>query len=261
MGESTTFGCTLRPDEKPWPEVLQKLIQDRLHPKRPVEVINAGVPSYNVMDTLYRLRTEILPYKPDLIITYHGVNGFSLLQDGFPPVIGKVPPRFEERPVRLLADCEYGLKVIQYRRHHTTFQPTLRPVSKEYALKSRYAQAYNSIIDLAHTNHIRLAVANFSMAVNEQTKPDIAKFYDMTFPVYPWVKANVAHTLLVETLAQEHPEITYINTHSNLDGEHEKFIDEVHFTQDGRNQLAENIYAGIEKTLRIDLMETTPAPK
>jgi len=262
MGESTTYGCTLEPNDQTWPEVLEQMIKDRIKPSRPVEVINAGVPSYSILDTLYRLRTEILAYKPDMIICYHGVNGFGLLQDGLPPVVGKTPPRFEQRPIRLLADCEYSIKVIKYRRHHTG-QPVLRPVSKGDALKSRYAQAYCELIDFAHTNNVRLTVANFAMAVNEQSKSDVAKFYDMTFPVYPAVKANVAHTMILEYLTHEHPEVGYVDTHRHLDGEHEKFIDEVHLTQAGRNQLAENMYAGIEKTLRADLsrLESKTASK
>src|SRR6185295_14895186 len=43
LGESTTFGATLRAEDKPWPELLEDLIRDRLKPGRPVEVINAGV--------------------------------------------------------------------------------------------------------------------------------------------------------------------------------------------------------------------------
>lgn len=256
LGESTTFGCTLEPQNRPWPEVLEQLINERIKPSRPVQVINAGVPSYDILCSLYRLRTEILGLKPDMIVTYHGVNGFSLIQDGLPTVIGKTPPRFEERPIRLLADCEYSVKVRNYRRHYAA-QPVLRPVSKADALKSKYAQAYRDLIDLAHTNHVRLAIANFSMAVNEQTKPDVAKFYDMTYPVYPTVKANVAHSLVVETLTHEHPDVCLIDTHPHLDGEHEKFIDEVHLTQEGRDQLAENIYAGLEKTLREDLKRSS----
>ncbi len=44
-----------------------------------------------------------------------------------------------------------------------------------------------------------------------------------------------------------------MDTHPGLDGEHEKFIDLGHLTQEGRQQLAENIFAGIKEVLEKDL--------
>ncbi len=260
LGESTTYGCTLRPQDQTWPELLEEFIHNRIKTDRPVQVINAGVFGFALPQNLRRLQTDILPLKPDLIISYHGWNGFVLIRDGSSGVIGKAPPRFYERPLRLLADCEYSLKVMQYRRHNAP-RPALRPPSVESASKSKLGDAYRSLIDIARTNNIRLAIANYSMAVNERADPDVAKFYDMTFPVFPAVSANVTQTKMIEALISQNPQVAYIDTQPHLDGEHEKFIDLVHFTQDGRNQIAENIYAGIEKILRADLtgLETKTA--
>jgi lysophospholipase L1-like esterase len=259
LGESTTFGCTLRPQDRPWPEVLEQMIQERIKPARPVEVINAGTPGYTLQKNLLRLPMDILPLKADMIISYHGWNWFGAIFDGMPPVVGKTPPRFYERPIMLLADCEYALKLSNYRRHYAA-QPAIRTVSMEDAMNSRYAQGYRDLIELARTNHIRLALANFCLAVNAQTKPEVTKFYDMTCPIYPGIKANIAHTMMLEQLSREHPDVCCIDTHRNLDGEHEKFIDHVHLTQEGRQQLAENIYAGIEQTLRGELNRPASAP-
>jgi lysophospholipase L1-like esterase len=41
-----------------------------------------------------------------------------------------------------------------------------------------------------------------------------------------------------------------IDTQSTLNGQHEKFIDLVHLTQEGRQSLAEAIYQGLEVPLR-----------
>src|SRR5258706_5958018 len=74
LGESTTFGITLTLEDKPWPELLEQIIRDRLKPSRPVEIINAGVPSWDIKRNLARLEKVILPLKPDIIISYHGFN-------------------------------------------------------------------------------------------------------------------------------------------------------------------------------------------
>ncbi|PWU09970.1 MAG: hypothetical protein C5B50_26365 [Verrucomicrobia bacterium] len=52
IGESTTFGMTLNPEDRPWPEVLEEMIRTRLKLKRPVEVINAGVPALTIRTQL-----------------------------------------------------------------------------------------------------------------------------------------------------------------------------------------------------------------
>ena len=97
-------------------------------------------------------------------------------------------------------------------------------------------------------------LANFSLAVNRQSEPGVVEFYGATFPVVTWlIRANEVHTQLVRTLAQTHPEVCLVDTHPHLDGVHEKFVDLAHLTQAGRQQLAENIFAGIRSTLEADL--------
>ncbi len=79
LGESQTFGPTLRDGEKPWPELLQDLFDRRASCGRPVEVVNAGTEAYTLEDNLERLRRDVLPLKPDLIVSTHGMNGLLAL--------------------------------------------------------------------------------------------------------------------------------------------------------------------------------------
>jgi hypothetical protein len=59
--------------------------------------------------------------------------------------------------------------------------------------------------------------------------------------------------MIVRQLAQQHPEVHFVDTHPNLDGDHDKFIDLMHLTQEGRRQLAETMFAGIKELLERDL--------
>ena len=77
------------------------------HLPKPVEVINAGVPGRTLPQNIYRLREEIFGYEPDMLISYHGYNGFSLLDAAIPPASGPPPPQYRPRPSKLLADAEY----------------------------------------------------------------------------------------------------------------------------------------------------------
>ena len=54
-------------------------------------------------------------------------------------------------------------------------------------------------------------------------------------------------------LAALNPDVCYVDTHPRLDGDHDKFIDLIHLIQEGRQQMAETFYSGIEKILKEDL--------
>jgi lysophospholipase L1-like esterase len=258
LGESTTFGCTLRPEDRPWPELLQQMIRERIKPVRPVEVINAGVPAYTLESNLRRLPRDILPLKPDLIISYHGYNTFVMLADGVARSHTTLPPVYRERPLKLLADSEYRLKVLLYGRIQNS-KGFSNPPANSHLMETGCALAYQQLIRIAQTNHIKLALANFSMAVNDRSDPDVIEFYRPCFAgVYWQMKENLAHSLLLQNLGEQYPDICLINTQPGLDGEHDKFIDLVHLTQDGRQQLAENIFDGIKGVLEHDL---SPSPE
>jgi lysophospholipase L1-like esterase len=253
LGESTTFGHTINADDVSWPRVLERMIREELKPRRPVQVINAGIPSYTVRLNVRRLAKQILPLKPDMIISYHGYNGFMWLNPALPPSHGKGPPPYEERPLKLLADCEYRLKMMAYRRSR------LAPVAvtdrmPADPMQTEYARAYRDLFRSARTNGIQLVIANYAMAVNAQSDPDVVNFYRAAFPqVLSQIKANAVHSQIVAELAEAYPEIRLVDTHPGLDGEHEKFIDLVHFTQEGREQLARVMFHAIMPVLQDEL--------
>jgi lysophospholipase L1-like esterase len=253
MGESTTFGFTLTPEHLPWPEFLAQSIRERLAPGRQVEVINTGLPHHNLENNLYRLRTEILALKPDMIISYHGWNGFPWLYPSLPPIYEKHYPLFRERPLHLLAECEFRFKMFIFKRHLASKQVLeMPPVSR--LLETKYADLYRELIDGARTNNIRLVVGNYSMAVNGNSDRNVCEFYREVFPsVYPAIKVNLMHTMLVKELVRQHPEVIYADTNPGLDGEYRKFIDLVHFAPDGDRQLAENFFAAIKGVLTTNL--------
>jgi lysophospholipase L1-like esterase len=254
LGESTTFGITLDREDRPWPEVLGELIRERLRPGRPLEVVNGGVPGYGVEQSVRRLASDILPLKPNMIICYHGINGFPLLYPALRGLVGPPPPPYEARPLRLLADCEYRLKLMAY-KHRLRPQETAPPAAGD-PMMTGYAKAYRQLIQICRTNGIQLVLANYSMAVNEQSEREAVVFYQAGYPAAPiYIKANAAHSVLVKRLAEECPEVWLADTHAHLDGEPGKFIDLVHFASGGERQMAENVFASIRPLLEKELRD------
>jgi lysophospholipase L1-like esterase len=80
VGASTTFDSFVRGDDMAWPAQLQAELT-RLRSGHKVEVVNAGVPGYRLLDNIIRLQTELYKFRPDVIVYYEAHNDiFAALQ-------------------------------------------------------------------------------------------------------------------------------------------------------------------------------------
>ncbi|HVV72966.1 MAG TPA: hypothetical protein VHI52_15935, partial [Verrucomicrobiae bacterium] len=115
-------------------------------------------------------------------------------------------------------------------------------------------RAYERLVELARRGGCRLVLANFSMAVNNKSDPDVVRFYQVGYPAAPYlVKANVLHSEIVREIVRLHPEVGFLDTHPSLDGNFGDFLDLVHFDPAGERQMAETVFAGITNLLEADL--------
>lgn len=93
VGSSTTFDVSVSPDARAWPNRLGALLRARM-PGRAVEVLNAGVPGYTVMDDIVRFEQELAAYRPDVVVLYEGHNDlFGTFRDATHPVTYADPRR------------------------------------------------------------------------------------------------------------------------------------------------------------------------
>ncbi len=127
-------------------------------------------------------------------------------------------------------------------------------------LKTGYARDYERLVELAQTNGIRLVLASYSMAANGRSDPEVVRFYQVGYPAAPWlIQANALHTEIVQELARRYASICFLDTHPQLDGVPDKFIDLVHFAPEGERQMAETVFAGIKNILEADLQPAANA--
>ena len=81
LGGSTTQGYF--EDSDTYPRQLEGLLRRAL-PGRTVEVLNAGVQGYSTAESLINLQFRLLPYRPDVVIVYQGMNDLKAsLTPGF----------------------------------------------------------------------------------------------------------------------------------------------------------------------------------
>ena len=242
LGESQTFGPTLRDGERPWPELLQDLFDRHAECGRRVEVVNAGTEAYTLEDNLERMRRDILPLKPDLILSAHGMNG--LLAFGLRRV-----PEPNEPGVRPRASALIGSAVLTIERlaHDWRSQSSaearpaaLPPMPDAELMKSRYAEAYRELIALARDNGVDVALADSSMAIDEESPREVKDFYGAVFkPIDDIIAANAAHNRMVRLLSDEE-RVPLVDTTQALDGQWDDdlYLDIVHFTEAGNERVA-----------------------
>jgi lysophospholipase L1-like esterase len=73
VGGSTTFDGNVSGDSSAWPARLEAALNAATSPGR-YEVLNAGVPGFQVFDDLVRLESELHWYQPAIILLYQGHN-------------------------------------------------------------------------------------------------------------------------------------------------------------------------------------------
>ena len=246
LGESQTFGPTLRDGERPWPELLQDLFDRHADCGRRVEVINAGTEAYTLEDNLERMRRDILPLKPDLILSSHGMNG--LLAFGLRRVPEPVEPGVRPRASALIGRAVLTIERFAHdwrSRNSAEARPAaLAPMSDTELMKSRYAEAYRKLIALARDNGVDVALADSSMAIDEDSPREVKDFYGAVFkPIDDIIAANAAHNWMVRLLSAEEG-VPVIDTTESLDGQWDDdlYLDIVHFTEAGNERAAEAIF-------------------
>lgn len=246
LGESTTFGATAYAGDRPWPELLESMIAERLECRRPVQIVNAGVPGWTLANQLARLRADVLPLGPDLLLSYHGYNGFHYFFPKLPEMLSASAPDPRPRPTRVIGRVEYALRIWDFRRRFRQ-AGALEEASLEQSLReSAYADLYRKLQAFAKRNDIGLALCTFSMAVNEASPEEAIRFYEETFPdVRGRMRANRLHNHLVRDLGTRRG-VPAIDTSVALDGRYrEYFTDVIHLNQQGRELLAQTIFEGL----------------
>lgn len=250
LGESTTFGATIRADDRPWPEVLETRIAREFACARPVEVVNAGVPGWTLANNLARLDADIWPLHPDLLLSYHGYNGFPYLISELPSLQVGSAPTAPPRPSKLLQRAEQALRVAWFRRRFEAARHVDETVLETDLHATRYAELYRELVFQARHHGVELVLGTFNLAVTPESPEPVLAFYEEMFPdIRARVLANRLHTRLVREIGEAYG-VRVVDTSEGLDGAYEDaYIDPMHYTQVGRDRLAAHWLEGIRPIL------------
>ncbi|TWT55556.1 hypothetical protein KOR42_26830 [Thalassoglobus neptunius] len=78
LGGSSAFGY-FASDGQEAARLLEELIREAITEgsDRSIEVLNAGVPGYNLFHTIHRFQSRVCPLKPDIVLLYLGWNDLT----------------------------------------------------------------------------------------------------------------------------------------------------------------------------------------
>lgn len=175
LGDSITFGYWVAVDDA-FPAQLERLLRESDHGDQAIEVLNFGVPGYNIDQELAWLERQVLRFSPDLVILALCLNDFESV---FSYEYGLVVRRREvaesggmlRRSWDLLLDhsvllswVEYRLIEFEVRRQYAAAGPHNSPITDEARMAARRdldgrLQRFSEL--LRHSGEIRGVVAIF----------------------------------------------------------------------------------------------------
>jgi lysophospholipase L1-like esterase len=79
VGGSTTFGLYTSSNDKTWPSQVQRVLHERGYTH--VEVLNGGVPAWDLRTSQTNLELRLYGLKPDVVICYHAYNDLVANRD------------------------------------------------------------------------------------------------------------------------------------------------------------------------------------
>ena len=101
---------------------MERLLGEAVPGKR-FEVLNGGVPTWTTTESLISLQTRVLPYEPDLVLVYHGMNDASAALWPEPRSDGShfrsVWPVLRKSPVEPV--LEHSIPYLVWRRYFTDY--------------------------------------------------------------------------------------------------------------------------------------------
>jgi lysophospholipase L1-like esterase len=202
VGGSTTFDSFVGADSAAWPARLAHWLHT-LAPDKKIEIINAGVPGYRVLETSVQLQSDLIHYKPDVVLFYHGHNDlFGALQSGGyrapggarPGEVPTVTPwrAWFERHSLLYTKVVGKLQAISFRRRRAPVVPPGSTAVVESALErgvARFEGDVTAFMGLARAYNLRVIVPEVvqisGTGGGTETDPGLRQAWALTVPAAP----------------------------------------------------------------------------
>jgi lysophospholipase L1-like esterase len=263
LGGSTTAGEEVR-DEETYPAQLQALLRRRF-PGRALRVINAGVPSYSLRQSLDHFALRLRRFSPDIVTVYHGVNDlFEYAHEGieitprrnynglpvapfvFEGDAAREDPGFLRELLRPLTRRSLAWQLLRERLRPRAAAPVSDP-ARLAAGRELYRQRYDALLDEISVSGAVAVPMTFALAWPGDFAPDESPRIEASLHI--WLdRAGIALADGPGVIADQNAVVTELARAHGLplacvagevppDAEH--FVDVCHLTAAGNRRIAE----------------------
>ena len=244
LGGSSAFGYLVSDGAE-----AARLLQERLRTEgHAVEVLNAGVPGYNLFQTTPRFERLVMPLAPDIVVLYLGWNDLPYITSARPGA-----EEFRVRPVaswweRLLGHSTlYGF--IRYRLLGGAVRlvpADLTRVIPTDAGKARFHENLQGVANAVATVGARLIVCAQASAAHPDVADDLrdalnedSALIEPTQRLGSWL-----HDALKDFAEQRRA--PFIDAYAEIPADSEMLGDYIHLTAKGERRLAELLAERLE---------------
>jgi len=258
VGGSTTWGWDSYSDDKTWPAILQRTLE--ASGKLPgdaqrVEVINAGVPGYTLMESFVNLKMRVLPLEPDLVIVYHAANDARVIARGdvLPDYTHMrrvwsepAPPSFwatlsnQSQLLGLILGTESEQRDLEHILHVPGFENL--PIREAAEVDEGLAIIETTLREmnaLARANGTELALCTFAWSLGPHPKPNMQDWMDHQVALMERVNE------VIRAVARSE-DAFLIDVNAKGPKTREEFTDIIHLTDAGRRKVAKTIAAALQ---------------
>jgi lysophospholipase L1-like esterase len=246
LGGSSVFGY-LVPDGKDSCRPLERLLSERMAASGGrVEVLNAGVPGYNMRQCRMRYDADLAALRPDLVILYLGWNDSKSLISESPTEVEKAPPAPTLRERILAHSTLFGF--IRYRllpQRKPKFAP---PADASTVVTEAGAQIFlhelHALVDTIRRSGAQPVLSTQVMAANsnahelESFLGNTPEQVDANRRIGQWITEAIRGT------ANE-MQVPLIDAAAELADRSDLLGDAIHLTEKGHRELAEIWFSGL----------------
>lgn len=254
LGGSTTFGTGSTDDAHTWPALLEERLR-QYRPSVDWEVVNAGILGATVEQTGIDLVHRVLPVEPDFAILYSAHN--DLVWDsravaraqGVPVDFGscETGPFITLARNSLLIDLAYKNLVIRQSQQPGGARVHAMPPE----MAAGFASRFEKVLDILDRAGVRVLVSTFPVKFRpEQDQATRLANADACFFYMPWVDIDGLmdgfdqyNRAILDLARRRH--IQWVDLRNRVPADARHFIDAIHMTDAGCEQVADLFFAAL----------------
>jgi lysophospholipase L1-like esterase len=253
IGASTTYCAEVSSNQRTWPYLVWKSLQDA-YPTVALDYVNAAAPGYILSSSLRNLQHRVKPLAPDIIVLYEAQNDLAANSRELAKQQGVYEGWGDEKDWLSHVSLTWELirkNVKLLRRQQKAKEGINRLAFEPQDLSKKFYTDYRDLVEASHQVASIVVMATFSYKIRREQTPEeqlkaasIAIYYMPYMSVPDLFKAYEEYNRVMRQVAQETGSIL-IDGEFTIPGDDKHFVDSFHFSDAGSAAMGRRIATGL----------------